>query len=124
MIRVLFLQLLYEIGDPRNYILPDVVCDFSQVRLLQTGTDEVKISGAKGSRPTDTYKVCSTYHSGYKATSVSIVAGGRAAAKGRKTAEAILNRYSGDPKSEHVGYSNGWRVFQFQMLLRLDTTIF
>jgi hypothetical protein len=89
----LLLQLLYEIGDPKNYILPDVVCDFSQVRLSQIATDEVRIIGAKGSRPTDTYKVCSTYHSGYKATSVSIVAGGRAAAKGRKTAEAILNRY-------------------------------
>ena len=55
-------------------------------------TDVVKVSGARGSKPTDTYKVCATYLAGYKATSVSIVAGGRAAGKARKTAEAILKR--------------------------------
>lgn len=86
-------QLLYEIGDPKHYILPDVVCDFTDVKIKQTGTDVVKVSGAHGFQPTDTYKVCATYLDGYKATAVSIVAGGRAAAKARKTAEAILNRY-------------------------------
>ncbi len=55
-------------------------------------TDIVKVSGARGSQPTDTFKVCATYLAGYKATSVSIVAGGRAAGKARKTAEAILKR--------------------------------
>jgi hypothetical protein len=50
------------------------------------------VTGARGKPPTDTYKVCATYLSGYKATAVAIVAGGRAADKARKTADAILAR--------------------------------
>ena len=70
----------------------DVICDFSDVRLEQVDKDVVKVSGARGEPPTSTFKVCATYLGGYKATCVAIVAGGRAAGKSRKTAEAILKR--------------------------------
>jgi hypothetical protein len=55
----------------------------------------VAVSGARGKAPTDTYKVSATYLDGFKATGVAVVAGGRAAEKGRKTAGAILKRARG-----------------------------
>ncbi|TRY77738.1 hypothetical protein TCAL_08521 [Tigriopus californicus] len=85
-------QLLYEIGDPKNYILPDVICDFSQVQIKDLGADTVLVTGAQGKPPTNSFKISATYMDGYKANCVAIVQGGNATAKARKTAEAILSR--------------------------------
>ncbi len=85
-------QVLYEIGDPAAYILPDVVADFSGVRITETGPDRVHVSGARGAPPTDHYKVSATWQDGWRAVlSVSIL-GPHAAAKAIKTAEAMLAR--------------------------------
>jgi len=60
-------ELLYEIGDPRTYITPDVVADFSQVRIEDEGPDRVKVWGAKGRPAPDTLKVSISYRNGYRA---------------------------------------------------------
>jgi len=88
-------QLLYEIGDPARYVLPDVVCDFSQVTLMQSGEHRVDVSGAHGRMPTSTYKVSATYADGYRATGQLTVVGFDAARKAQRTAEAILERTRG-----------------------------
>ena len=89
-------QLLYEIGDPRAYTLPDVVCDWTNVTIenceAENGDEAVKVSNAKGLPPTPFYKICSTYMDGFRGTSVNIIGGGNAAGKGRKVANAILAR--------------------------------
>nr|XP_023961995.1 uncharacterized protein LOC101931777 isoform X2 [Chrysemys picta bellii] len=88
-------QLVYEIGNPQCYLLPDVTCDFSQVSITEIPGIEggaVKIQGAKGSPPSTFYKVNATYLDGFRATAVCPVIGPKAVEKGRQTAESILKR--------------------------------
>lgn len=85
-------QMLYEIGDPQAYILPDVVCDFSGVQLEQLAKNRVVVSGAKGRVPTDTYKVCATYLDGYRGTMVMNFYGLDAAEKAQVFADAVFAR--------------------------------
>jgi hypothetical protein len=60
-------QLLYEMGDPRSYITPDVVADFTTIRLVDDGPDRVRVHGIKGRPSTDKLKVSIAYQSGFKA---------------------------------------------------------
>ena len=85
-------QLLYEMGDPGAYMLPDVVCDFTGVQIEEVGPDRVRVSGARGLAPTSTYKVCATYPDGFRCTAILNIIGIDAAQKARRTAEAILAR--------------------------------
>lgn len=85
-------QLLYEIGDPANYIMPDVICDFTQVSMTQSAPDQVDVRGARGRAPTPYYKVSSTYLDGFRSTGQLTIVGVDAAKKARRTAEAILER--------------------------------
>ncbi|MGE0873096.1 MAG: acyclic terpene utilization AtuA family protein [Burkholderiales bacterium] len=85
-------QLLYEIGDPANYVLPDVVCDFTQVTMAEDGAQRVRVHGARGKPPTDSYKVSATWADGYRSTGTLTITGFDAAAKARRSGEAILER--------------------------------
>ena len=60
-------QLVYEMGDPHSYITPDVIADFTTIRLAQDGEDRVLVSGVKGKPPTDKLKVSVAYRAGFKA---------------------------------------------------------
>jgi Acyclic terpene utilisation family protein AtuA len=85
-------QMLYEIGDPGAYILPDVVCDFRDVRMALCGADEVRVTGARGRPPTPTLKVSATWHDGYRVIGTLTIGGYEAASKAERTGEAILAR--------------------------------
>jgi len=85
-------QLLYEMGDPQNYITPDCVADFSTIQLAQAGADRVRVFGVKGKPGTDFYKVSISYLNGYKATGQLTVSGPQAYAKARKCAEVLWGR--------------------------------
>jgi hypothetical protein len=85
-------QMLYEIADPRAYLLPDVTCDFSTVTLEEVGRDRVAVTGARGRAPTPTYKVSATYADGFRSLTTLTLGGPEAAAKARRTGEAIIAR--------------------------------
>ncbi|MBI2383688.1 MAG: DUF1446 domain-containing protein [Gammaproteobacteria bacterium] len=85
-------QIVYEIGDPGDYRLPDVGCDFREVTLRQVGPDRVAVSGARGRAPTASYKVSATYQDGFRATGTMMLGGPGAVGKAEATASAILRR--------------------------------
>ncbi|TFZ06336.1 DUF1446 domain-containing protein [Ramlibacter henchirensis] len=85
-------QMLYEIGDPGAYLLPDVACDFRQVRIEQAGPERVRVSGARGRQPGPLYKVSATQLDGFRCAGMLVIVGIGAAGKARRTADAILER--------------------------------
>jgi hypothetical protein len=84
-------QLVYEMGDPRNYITPDGVADFTSIRLRQEGRDRVGVSGIRGAPRTGLLKVSVAYFYGYKAVGTLVYSWPDAHAKAR-AADAILRR--------------------------------
>ncbi|WP_332767620.1 acyclic terpene utilization AtuA family protein [Pseudomonas koreensis] len=85
-------QMLYEIGDPQAYRLPDVICDFTQVELRQHAENAVHVHGAKGLPPSDQYKVSATYPDGFRCTASCLIAGIDAVAKARRVSQAIIDK--------------------------------
>lgn len=85
-------QMLYEVSDPQCYFVPDVTCDFSQVRIEQIAENRVSVSPAKGYAPPSSYKVCVTYQDGWRAVAILPVVGIEAAAKAERQATALLER--------------------------------
>ena len=85
-------QLLYEIGDPAAYELPDVVCDFTQVEITDLEGGRVRVRGARGRAPGSRYKVTATYQQGWQIAIMMAIRGQRALAKAQRTADALLAR--------------------------------
>ena len=85
-------QMLYEIGDPRTYELPDVVCDFSNVEISEIGDDRVAMSGAKGNMPSDRYKTSATFADGWKIATMWFFIGEDAHEKSLSFANAAFVR--------------------------------
>jgi hypothetical protein len=90
-------QLLYEMGDPRNYITPDCVVDFTSIQLQAAGRDRVRVTGVTGGPATEYLKVSIAYSWGYKAVGTLVYAWPDAVKKAKK-ADRILRM-----RLEHLG---------------------
>ena len=98
-------QFLYEIGNPSEYFLPDVVCNFTKVTIDDLGDDRVLVKGAIGSAPTDQYKVSATYMDGYRVAGTLVIGGASAKEKGDLIANAIIK------KCERILSNEGFEPF-------------
>src|SRR5258706_10427292 len=85
-------QLVYEMGDPRAYITPDVVADFASLKLEQLGRDRVRVWGVKGRPAPASLKVSAAYADGWKASGALIISGPEAIEKAQAFAELFWAR--------------------------------
>ena len=85
-------QLVYEIGDPKNFLTPDVTVDFTTLEVAQVGADRVRVSRATGREPGPSYKVSAAIVDGYMAAGELTVFGAQAVEKARRAGESVLER--------------------------------
>jgi hypothetical protein len=104
-------QLVYEIGDPKFYITPDCVADFSSIKLEDLGNNRVKVYDVKGDKDTEFYKVSCSYSDGYSAIGSLTYSWPKALTKA-KTADKIirkrlenLNLKFDEIRTEFIGYN-------------------
>ena len=104
-------QLLYEIGDPRAYLTPDVSADFTSIRVEEIGRDRVRVSGARGYAPPDTLKVSAVYTDGYRAVGNVLLSGPRVRAKAARLTDLIWGRVGTtfqDARADLIGFDGCW----------------
>ncbi len=85
-------QMLYEIGDPQAYMLPDVICDFSGVEITEEAPNRVRVTGTKGYPAPTTYKVSATYADGFRGGTVMTFYGSDADEKAEAYTNAAIAR--------------------------------
>ncbi len=104
-------QLLYEIGDPRAYLTPDVAADFTSLQLTEDGPDRIRVSNASGGPPPKTLKVSMVYKHGYRAVATMLISGPHAVAKAERMAEMLWHRVGtdfADRRSDCIGHRACW----------------
>jgi hypothetical protein len=104
-------QLLYEIGDPTDYITPDCVADFTSIKLEDLGNDRVKVYNVKGIAETEFYKVSCSYQDGYSAAGNLTYSWPQALTKARKADRVLRKRLKNlelefdEIRTEFIGYN-------------------
>ena len=104
-------QLVYEIGDPSEYITPDCVADFTSIQLEEDGGDRVQVAGIKGRPATEFYKVSASYNDGYKLSSTLVYSWPQALLKAKKAGEVLQKRSNDlgltfdDFRAEYIGFN-------------------
>ncbi len=107
-------QLLYEIGNPKNYITPDCIADFTSIHLNDVGLNRVEVFGIEGKPATDSYKVSMAYFDGYTAFSTLTYAWPDALDKAKRADEILRDRLKNlhlqfdEIRTEFLGYDSSF----------------
>jgi hypothetical protein len=88
-------QLLYELGDPKNYITPDCVADFTSIHLDDIGPDRVRVSSIRGRERPATLKLSISYENGWKSTGTLVYSWPQALEKARAADKIVRGRLTG-----------------------------
>jgi hypothetical protein len=105
-------QLLYEIGDPKNYITPDCIADFTSIRLKDIAPNRVEVAGIKGRPATEFFKVSMAYFDGYTAFSTLTYAWPDALEKAQRADSILRERLMNlglsfeEIRTEYLGYNS------------------
>lgn len=105
-------QLVYEIGDPKSYITPDCVADFTSIKLEAAGNNRVKVYDVKGTPATEFYKVSCSYESGYSAVGSLTYSYPQALTKAKAADQILRKRMENlgltfdEIRTEFVGYNS------------------
>jgi hypothetical protein len=106
-------QLVYELGDPKEYITPDVTVDFTSILLEKEGENRVAVKNIKGIKATDLYKVSISYYDGYTCTGGLTYVWPDALKKAKKADEILRKRLDrlglkfDEIHTEYIGYNAG-----------------
>ncbi len=104
-------QLVYEIGNPKEYITPDCVADFSSVKLEEVGKNRVKMFNVKGNKETEFYKVSCSYSDGYSTVGTLTYSWPQALTKAKAADKILRKRLKNlglkfdEIRSEYIGYN-------------------
>lgn len=123
-------QLVYEMGDPENYISPDGIARFSTVKLKKDGKDRVKVFGIQGKPEPDNLKVSMSYENGWKSHGAVLVSGPDTAKKTKVIADIFwkkLNHKYDETRTEMLGSGSIWpesipKCETNEILLRFSVT--
>jgi hypothetical protein len=104
-------QLIYEMGDPQNYISPDGVARFDTIKLRQEGKDRVRVYGIKGKPEPDSLKVSMSFEDGWKSVGSVLVSGPDVFEKADKIADIFwkkLKHKYDDKRTDLIGTGSIW----------------
>jgi hypothetical protein len=85
-------QLLYELGDPRRYITPDCVADFTSIRLADDGANRVRVTGIRGAARPPSLKLSIAYSNGWKAIGTLVYSWPQAQEKAKAADQVVRAR--------------------------------
>lgn len=114
-------QLVYEIGDPKEYITPDCVADFTTIQLEDLGNNRVKVYNVKGKPETDMFKVSCSYAKGYSASGSLTYSWPKALTKAKAADKVLRKRLENlglkfeEIRTEFVGYDSCHGPLSYQI---------